>query len=364
MIITKNATQNQNLITGTEILSVNGFSASQIADSLLLLTKGDGLRNAKRFNSLEVSGYDYYEPFDVYFPLFFSPIEGRYTLSVRIPGESEIKTVSVDAVDRKSRYEPLLNAGYNLPSSYEETWKFSKLSENAALLKIGTFAVWDFELDWKKFLKDAFNNLDEKNIPNLVIDIRGNEGGLDAVLKALQKYLVDEGCSYIPFEQKVRYDRVPENLKPYLNTWDNGFYNLSGKINPCGPDFYCMKKNKKNEPVRVKKGNQAYTGKVWFLIDAANSSSTFYLARIAKECGFGTLVGQDTGGTKQGINGGGIFFLRLPNSKIEVDIPIFGSFAPGAPDEGIKPDIPVERTVQDIVEGQDPEMEAVLELIR
>lgn len=71
MIITKNGSQNQDLITGTEILSVNGFTSSQIADSLLILTKGDGNRNEKRFNSLEESGYDYYEPFDVYFPLFF-----------------------------------------------------------------------------------------------------------------------------------------------------------------------------------------------------------------------------------------------------------------------------------------------------
>jgi hypothetical protein len=42
----------------------------------------------------------------------------------------------------------------------------------------------------------------------------------------------------------------------------------------------------------------------------------------------------------------------LPNSKIEVDIPIFGQFNDNEIDEGIKPDIHVDRTFEDLKSGR------------
>ena len=48
------------------------------------------------------------------------------------------------------------------------------------------------------------------------------------------------------------------------------------------------------------------------------------------------LVGQPTGGNQRGITGGAFFFLRLPNSKIEVDVPLIGQYpATEQPDGGL-----------------------------
>lgn len=77
----------------------------------------------------------------------------------------------------------------------------------------------------------------------------------------------------------------------------------------------------------------------------------------------GTLVGQSTGGNQRGINGGAFFFLRLPKSQIELDLPLIGSFPVSPqPDQGLTPDVVVTLTLQDIVEGKDPEMAAVYAL--
>lgn len=68
-------------------------------------------------------------------------------------------------------------------------------------------------------------------------------------------------------------------------------------------------------------------------------------------------MGQPTGGSQRGINGGAFFFLRLPNSGIEMDLPLIGTFpAKPMPDAGLTPDVQVVRTVDDLAEGRDAAM--------
>lgn len=124
--------------------------------------------------------------------------------------------------------------------------------------------------------------------------------------------------------------------------------------------FY-IRKDADTATQKFSASKKAYAGQVYFLVDAANSSGAFYLARLAKSCGIGTLVGQTTGGSQQGLNAGIILFLRLPNSKIEADIPLLGTF-PRSPQPagGIEPDIFVEPSVQALLEGRDLELEAAL----
>lgn len=66
-----------------------------------------------------------------------------------------------------------------------------------------------------------------------------------------------------------------------------------------------------------------------------------------------------TGGSQRGINGGAFFFLRLPHSGIEMDMPLIGTFPPQAlPDAGVTPDIMVTLTPFDIANQRDPELAA------
>jgi hypothetical protein len=83
-----------------------------------------------------------------------------------------------------------------------------------------------------------------------------------------------------------------------------------------------------------------FLGKVFVIVDSSNSSATFQFARLLKEKRLGKLVGGPTGGNLRGINGGAFFFLRLPKSEIEMDLPLIGTFPESArPDAGLDPDI-------------------------
>lgn len=108
-----------------------------------------------------------------------------------------------------------------------------------------------------------------------------------------------------------------------------------------------------------------FHGRVFAIIGPSNSSATFEFAQQLKRTGLGTLVGQATGGNQRGINGGAFFFLRLPNSKIEVDVPLIAQLPTSRrPDAGIEPDKAVLPSVSDIATGVDSEMVAVRSLVR
>lgn len=68
----------------------------------------------------------------------------------------------------------------------------------------------------------------------------------------------------------------------------------------------------------------------------------------------GTLVGEQTGGNRRGINGGAIFFVGLPASGVEVDLPLIAYWPETPqPDAGIMPDITVSARTADIQAERD-----------
>jgi C-terminal processing protease CtpA/Prc len=159
----------------------------------------------------------------------------------------------------------------------------------------------------------------------------------------------------------VRYNRVSPELRPYLFTWDSSFYDLTRRIKTYNQDYYLL--SGKEMPV-VKPRSNGFKGNTYLLVNAANSSATFYFAEIAKENKLATLIGETTGGSQKGLNGGMMFFLRLPNSGIEIDIPIVGSFSAEKPQGGIQPDIIVKQTVEELTKGEDKVIEETRNMIK
>ncbi len=362
LFITKNATENTTFDTCTEILAINGVPINTLADSLLALTKGDGTNNAKRFSDLNVIGYDYYEMFDIYFPLIIPPKNGVYELTIVAPN-GETKNEKVAAVKRRERNKILQTRYSSIPSSIEETWEYKLLDDNIAYLKLGTFAVWNFKIDWKKFLKDAFKEFDKAKATKLIIDVRGNEGGADEVLEELQKYIQKDDCTTDNFEERLRYVNVSEALQPYIFTWDKSIFDFSGRVRK-NPDGSYSFSNGNTKTTLYEGSKKAFEGEISLLVNAANSSATFYLAKFFKECSIGKVVGETTGGSKKGINGGNVLFLRLPHSKVEVDIPVFGQFNDAAMAGGIEPDIRIERTLEDLKNRTDGQLSRLITLLK
>jgi C-terminal processing protease CtpA/Prc len=203
------------------------------------------------------------------------------------------------------------------------------------------------------------DDLGRSGAKSLIVDLRGNEGGQDCGHLILAR-LIDRDLALAGEERRVRYRRTPDDLNAYLKTWDNSFRDWGDDATEIGDGFYRLRSETGDSEVITPKGPR-FMGKVVVLTDAQNSSATFQFAQHIQERGLGLLCGQATGGNQRGINGGAFFFLELPGSGLEADVPLIGLFplAP-KPDAGLTPDIAVEVTAQDIAAGRDRVMETAL----
>lgn len=360
MIITQNLSRNPILDNYPEILSINGIETEDILKELIHFVKADGANDSKRLADLNLFGIGPFESFDVYFPLRFPPTDGVYDLKIKMSENGLTEEVKIQTITRKERTEKLLQDSIDATTKADDLWKLEFWDDGTAYLKLGTFDVFQLGFEWDDFLKDAFTQIRKRKITNLVLDIRWNEGGQDEILLYLGRMLAKEPVSAVERTEFVAYEKVPDELIPYLSTWMQEVYDFTGKVNKGENGLYRLTSP---DNLQVEPMSKGFKGNVYLLVNEANSSATFYFAELAKSSRLATLVGTTTGGSQKGLNGGTMFFFRLPNSKIEFDIPIIGTFSLEKPDIGIAADIEVRETVESLRSGIDPVIVKVKELI-
>lgn len=363
MFVKYNVSNIEQLKQGTEVLAINNVPVVSIIDTLLQYVKGDGNNNLKRLNDLNLSGLGKFEAFDIFYPLLYPPISNSYSLKIKPPDQTSIVTINVNPVSRSERLS-LLESKYGKQlSTPDDLWSFKILNNEAGYLKIGTFVTNKLTIDWKNFLNNAFDELEKKNIKNLIVDLRGNEGGDDEVNLVLGKKLAKKQIEFPAFKELLRYEKVSDEFRPYLTTWDKSFYNRSGKLIKQDNGFYTWKNERSNSI--IKQNSKAFQGNTYLLVDAANSSATFFLTAGLQQNKIATIVGSETGGNLKGTNGGQLFFLWLPFSKLEIDIPLIGYYPlTEQPDKGIDPDVIIPLNISDILSNKDKVLEMTLELIK
>jgi Peptidase family S41 len=359
MIVARNRSPDVRLVPGTEVVEIDGRAASAILRDLLPLVRADGSNDAKRRALLEVRATDRYETFDVFFGLMFPPKAGLFRLRVRPPSGAEI-TLHLPAIDLAERRRGLpAEAAANAPK-----WNLSYPTERIALLKMPDWVVYNTKWNWQAFLDTAFAEMTDRKAMGLIVDLRGNEGGNDCGNEIIAR-LIDRDLPLESYERRVRYRQMPRDLDAYLDTWDPSFKTLGENAIEIGDGFYRLPGVSGGDGANlIRPKGPRFNGGVIVLTDAQNSSATFQFASAMQTNRLGRLVGGPTGGNQRGINGGGFFFLRLPASGLEADLPLIGTFPrTPKPDAGLMPDIHVSASIADIAAGRDRVLETAIGLL-
>ena len=386
MIVTGAYPGGPEIARGSEVLRINATPVATILDAMLPLSRADGSNDAKRIAQLELRGEDRYEIFDFLLQVLFPARDGTFTIELRAPGSDAVQTVTAAAMtdaDRAAAYNAFAAAK---PDGDAPLWALEHRSPQIAYLRMPNWVTYKSKWDWKASIHAIFDDLIATATPNLVIDLRGNEGGTSVGDEILSR-LITEPIAWSENERFVRYIKTPDDLNPVLDTWDESFrdrikeivetVDLASRQPGLAPGqtggFHRLRETDENDqPVTegfIKPIGKRYGGRVFVLVNADNSSATFSFARMIQKHRLATLVGQPTGGNQRGINGGAYFFVRLPKSRVEIDLPQIGYFpklglSEPRPDAGVTPDVLVPLRAEDIASGRDAEMEAVLRLIK
>jgi hypothetical protein len=370
MFVTRNLSGNAALAPGAEVLDINGAPAANVLERLVKLARADGSNDAKRRALLEVQGADLYETFDIYYSLCFPMTRTNFNLTVLPPGATTPERVEVAALTFAQRKAALKVSTEDLKGG-GAVWQLSFTNDAVAVLTMPTWALYNSKWDWNGFIDTTFSNLTARSVGGLIIDLRDNEGGLD-VGSVIARHLVTQE---IPSPRNLRFVRArsaPRDLIPHLDTWDWSFLDWSTNANnpawqpTANAVLYRMTAfDDTADGDVIKPRAPHFNGKVVVLMNAENSSATFQFEQIAQQNKLATLIGTPSGGNRRGINGGAFFFLTLPNSQIEMDLPLVASLpAEPQPDTGLVPDVLVPITPRGLIAGRDEVMDAALAFLQ
>ena len=361
------------LSVGSEITKINKIPVAHIIRQLLMVTAADGVNtNDTRLRRIEsgITRENVFQLFDIYFPLFFPLKDPAYEIeAVETETQRHLK-FQVPAMTRVERFRETEKRYGKLPT-YDDGWQTNITAGKTGYLRISHSLTWRLKkVDYRSFIADAFAEMRAKNVRYLIIDWRGNDGGDEAVGALVASYLAARPIDC--YDRKTRFVRctkIDDDLFSHLSFYDEKLKQdlqkglSSSLVEPSDKFLFRVLGDPVCQPLQPQTNN--FRGRAYIIADATNTSASFQFLRAVRDNKLATIVGQRSGGNLQGINGGSFALLNLPNSRFEIDIPLYFQ-APPKPelDAGIIPDYFVRPRIDDIAAGKDTELNYVLRLIK
>ena len=350
-------TTKSSLSKGSKIASINGRAIQDILSNLLRYAAPDGYNETfprrRVYRNFSIAYYWYISQTDV------------FQITYQAAGQSTTQTTMLTGIPFVSLRDQMNKSRGNRPKA--KMLAFKVLNDETAFLRVESFSKSEIKSgkqNYKKFLKKTFATLAQKQVKNLILDVRGNGGGDDGYGNLLFSYLTDRPFNYYKYIE-TRVKRI-KNPKYYENTGEIRLNNLlfGGKVKKIAEGKYRLKKNPGLGQFQPKAN--AFTGNLYVLIDGGCFSATGEFASCAHYNKRGKFIGEEVGGNYYANTSGAMLPLVLPHTKLRVIVSImqYVMDVKGYPKgRGVMPDYPVDYTIQDVLQGRDLVMQKALKLI-
>lgn len=348
--------RDKRLHAGVELIKFNNKDVEECFQDLLKISVFEG---NSTIGNIRIA--------DALFPTLLemlTPVLEQNSVLIRNPMTNDTSLVTLNGYTRKELRKKIKKLKI-------EPYEFHVDHDHSlAIIKIKTFGH-SGRPKYYKFLRQSYNRILTSNVENIVIDLRGNTGGLINRSEMLLT-VVSDSTIHLPENMIARQSNVSKDYydKKYkgFNRWIiNHFYKNSEKISS-----YRRIMNLEVSEVDTLYFDESiqdyfpeFEGQSYALMNGqSGSASTLFLAAFTKH-NLGITVGEDCLGPLNGTWGNPANF-KLENTKLNVLISVIRT----NPESGfakdpnpIQPQHLLEYTPQDIYNERDLELEKVHELI-
>ena len=364
---------------GSEIISINQVPIFEIIKELNKYYPTDGVNTTGKRIGIRTHFAKYYR--------WNYGLTKYFEVEYREPYSDQIKREKINGVSNSDYYNNFrkmfsmpLDIFYYANLKENQKYKYKQINNSTGILTIYDFGIGNETTEAHKryciFLDSIFSEIKTKNISNLVVDIRQNNGGDDPNDVVTYSYLTQRNFReskevWINFK-KVPYlkyynSSIPKFLRPFgVGKYNRRFQNRFPQYR--NGKYYIS--DRESEMQLRKPNEKAFNGKIYLLVSPAVASAGSLFAAMVSGNRNTITVGEETLGGYYGHNGHTPMDYKLPKSKIiteffveniEQDVPEKSNQIYG---RGIIPDMEVLQTFEDYLKNEDTQLNFVFDLIK
>jgi len=316
---------------GSEIIEINGKSATQFIGEMSQLVSYENYawRNHLITDPFTIGVWNDYNSYKIKYK---SP-EGNNIIHVNSSGGFFSK----------------MYIFYRFMTERQKELVFRVLPDNIGYL--GFYGCNDLK-GCTKFYEQTFREIKERNIKNLIIDIRNNGGGYSAIGAELMQFL-----SHKPFKET---DSIAFKISKEIAETGKMDYYIKPDERMIGKMFSIVT----TEPYYPRENPLRYSGKCVLLTNSGTFSAAVIFASSFKCYIEGIIIGEETGGVTVGF--GDVHFFSLPSSKLQMMVSwkTFYEVCGNDNRRGLMPDYIVSNTIEDDLLKKDKVMDYTIDLLK